>query len=86
MDEDANYCIIIGTSNKVEAEKALRKAEIEWYGENHEEEPIPFEDFYLADIYSGKKDKEDGYYFGKEPEKWFDGGKFETEKGFIADL
>ena len=86
-DEDASYCIIVGTTDKAKAEKALRETEIEWYGENHEEESIPFEDFYLATIYYGTKDKEDGcYYWGENPEKWFDDGHFETIDGFIANL
>lgn len=87
MDEDANYCVIVGTNDIKEAEKALRKQEIEWYGERHEEKPIPIEDFYLADIYYGrpKGDSEDGYYWGTKPEEFFE-GSYKTEEGFIAAL
>lgn len=86
-DEDATYCVIVGTSDLKEAEEALRKQEIEWYGENHEEEPIPIEDFGKADIYLGTKNGEENFhYWGDEPEKFFDKGKYETLEGFITYL
>ena len=88
MDDDANYCVIVGTKSKKEAEKALREAEIEWYGKDHEEDPLKIEDFYIADIYSGKQkvNSEEGmYYWGIEPDKFFE-GKYKTEKGFVCNL
>ena len=67
-------------------EKVLRETEIEWYGENHEEKPIPMDDFSLIDIYYGKaKDREEGYYWGNKPEEFFE-GKYETKEGFVASL
>ena len=88
MDDDGNFCAIIGTKSLKRAEKALRKAEIEWYGENHEEEPLKIEDFYIADIYSGKKKgsgEEGMYYWGIKPKDFFE-GKYETEIGFLCNL
>jgi len=87
-DEDANYCVIVGTKNIKKAEKALRKQEEEWYGKNHKEKPIPIEDFTGATIYYGtaKVGGEDFYYWGENPQDMFVGGKFETEYGFIASL
>ena len=54
-DEDANWCVIVGTNDIKKAEKALRETEIEWYGENHEEEPLLIDDFYPATIFYGKQ-------------------------------
>ncbi|MDZ4227861.1 MAG: hypothetical protein U1E54_01305 [Candidatus Levybacteria bacterium] len=85
-DEDANYCVIVGTDDRGEAEKALREQEEEWYGKDHEEKPIPMEDFYSADIFYGEKNGEDYYYWGHEPKKHFDGGKVEILEGFVANL
>lgn len=86
MDDDANYCVITGTTDRSEAEKALRKQEIGWYGENHEEKPIPIDDFYLADILYGEKSGEGFYYWGHEPLGKFDDNKYEIIEGFIANL
>ena len=87
MDEDADYCVIVGTNDKKEAEKALRNTEVEWYGKDHEENPLPIDDFYLADIYHGKqKNGDDGsYYWGNKPEEFFE-GSYTTEEGFVANL
>jgi len=86
MDEDANYCVIVGTNDRKEAEKALRENEEMWYGKDYEEKPIPMDDFGLADIYYGKqKNGEDGYYWGDKPNEFFE-GKYETEDGFVASL
>ena len=87
MDEDANYCVIVGTDNRGIAEKALRENEDMWYGKDHEEEPIPIEDFSLADIYYGKskQGEEESYYWGDNPKEFFE-GDYETEKGFVASL
>jgi len=86
MDDDANYCVIIGTTDRTEAEKALRENEEMWYGKDHEEKPIPIDDFGLADIYYGKqKNGEDSYYWGDKPKEFFE-GKYETEEGFVAPL
>ena len=85
-DEDANWCVIVGTNDIKKAEKALRETEIEWYGENHEEEPLLIDDFYPATIFYGKqKNGEDGYYWGQEPHEFFE-GKYEKEDGFICNL
>ncbi len=87
-DEDANYCVIVGTKDIKKAEIALRAQEEEWYGKDHEEEPIPIENFRPVVIYSGtaKEGGEDFYYWGENPQDKFVGGKFETEEGFIASL
>lgn len=86
MDDDANYCVIVGTDDKGEAEKALREQEEEWYGKDHEEKPIPIEDFYSADILYGEKNGEGFYYWGHEPFGKFDDNKCEIMEGFVANL
>lgn len=86
MDEDANHCIIIGTNDIGEAEKALREQEKEWYGEKHEEEPIPIDDFGRADIFKGEKNGEDYYYWGHDPLGKFDNNKWEILEVFVANL
>lgn len=88
QDEDANYCVIVGTADIKKAEKALRDQEEEWYGKEHPEEPIPVDDFQAAVIYYGtaKVGGEDFYYWGDNPQDVFVGGKYETEEGFIASL
>jgi hypothetical protein len=86
-DDDANWCIIVGTNDRDKAEKALRETEDEWYGKPHMEESMLMDDFSAATIYCGTKNKqEDTYYWGDKPEEWFDDGKFTTEDGFIAPL
>ena len=32
MDENADYVVIVGTNDRVAAEKALRETEEEWFG------------------------------------------------------
>jgi hypothetical protein len=87
MDDDARYCAIVGTTNKVEAEKALREQEEEWYGKNHEEKPIPFIDFGAMTFRVGEKNGETLYdWSDKNPSEVFDGGKFEKIDGFLAAL
>lgn len=86
QNESADYCVIVGTDDKGEAEKALREQEEEWYGKDHEERPIPMDDFYSADILYGEKDGEDYYYWGRHPKPHFDGGKVEILAGFVANL
>ena len=88
MDDDARWCIIVGTDDRKVAETALRETENEWYGENHLEEPIPFDDFGSVIIYYGKPkgESEEVYYWGeKDPKEYFE-GSYETEQGFIAGL
>ena len=87
QDENANYCVIVGTDDRAVAEKALRDQEDEWYGKDHEEKPIPFDNFGSADIYFGKSKKngEEQYYWGENPKDYFD-GDYTTENGFVAGL
>lgn len=85
MDEEGDYCVIVGTNDRVRAEKVLRDVEDEWYGKNHEEKPIPMDDFSHGDIYYGIKKGEEGYYWGdKDPKDFFDDGKYVKTEGFIA--
>jgi len=91
MDENADYVIIVGTDDRVAAEKALRKTEEEWFGkledrnpDDQAEQPISMDDFSAADIHVGTYKGEEGvYYWGDSPQKFFDGAKFTTEDGFI---
>ena len=32
QDENADYCVIVGTADRAQAEAALRKQEDEWFG------------------------------------------------------
>lgn len=84
--EDENYVVILGTNDRVEAEKALREAEVSWYGENHEEPQLDFEQFGLADVHRGThKGEEDTLYWGDNPSDFFDPNTdVETEEGFIG--
>lgn len=92
MDEQGDYVVIVGTSDRAAAEVALRKTEEEWFGPPSErnpndrmEQPIPFDEFSAADIFCGTyKGEEDVCYWGNNPENFFDGGKFTTNDGFIA--
>ena len=86
VTESEDYIVIVGTNDRTKAEKALREAEVTWYGENHEEPQLDFEQFGLADIYRGTKDKEeDTLYWGSDPSKFFDPNTdVETEEGFIG--
>ena len=87
MDDNGDYCVIVGISDINEAEKALRRTEREWYGQEHTEPPLAIEDFSAADIYHGTKNGEDCYYWGNnDPAIYFDNGKYERERGFIASL
>ncbi len=86
MDDDANYCVIVGTEDRDEAEKALRETENEWYGDNHEEAPIPIDDFYMADIYYGELNGEPFYYWGPKEKIKFPEHSYELLPGFVASL
>lgn len=82
QDENADYCVIVGTFDVKKAKKALREQEEEWGCD-----PEPWNRFDKTYIHHGKKDGEDGYYWGsEEPSKYFDDGKFVTERGFVAPL
>jgi hypothetical protein len=93
QDENANYCVIVGTDDRVEAEAALRKQEDEWFGplaqrdpDNELEKPMNMDDFVAGDIYHGTYKGEECHYWGDDPAAYFDGGKYTTEPGFIAPL
>lgn len=86
VTEDENYIVIVGTNDRVAAEKALRDAEVTWYGENHEEPQLDFEQFALCDIYRGTKDGEENtVYWGENPGSFFDANTdVEIEEGFVG--
>lgn len=82
QDENADYCVIVGTFDTKLAKKALRAQEEEWGCD-----PEPWDKFEKTYIYHGKKGGEDGYYWGdKHPSKYFDDGMWVTEQGFVAPL
>lgn len=85
MDEDANYCVIAGTNDKEVAEKALREQEEEWYGKDHEEKPLDFNEFYPADILYGEVNGEPMYYWGPKDKIKFN-GPYENLEGFVCNL
>ena len=91
QDENAQFCVVVGTNDLIEAETAVRNQEDEWYGKDHEEKPIPMEYFYPAYIYYGKSDETQGgdgeeqYYWGDKPDAYFK-GKYTKEDGFVANL
>ena len=85
MDDDANYCVIAGTNDRVEAEKALRETEEEWYGKDHEEKPLAIEEFYSVDIFYGQVNGEPFYYWGDKSKMKFE-GEVENLEGFVANL
>jgi hypothetical protein len=99
QDEDANYCIITGTSDRKEAEAALRRQEEEWFGplekrnfDDAMEKPFDFDKFSPATIYQGQRGGEEGfYYWGNEPGDFFDRSgdeevSYTEEPGFMATL
>lgn len=90
MDEEAYWMIIVGTDDRVAAEKALRKTEAEWYGKGHAEERMPMDFFSAVTLYHGEKKGSEGYYWGtdvaSDPTKYFDGGKYDVEPGFVAPV
>ena len=86
MDEDATYCVIAGTDDKVEAEKALRETELEWFGEGYEnaEGKMNMDDFGLVDMLEGERDGETYYYWGKKSDKKIFDKEYKLIKGFMA--
>lgn len=87
MDDNAQYCAIVGTNDIKEAETTLRKQEVEWYGENHEEQPIPINDFDSITFKVGQRNGETFYSWSNEiTAKDFDDGKFDEVSGFLAPL
>lgn len=90
MDEEADWIIIVGTADRVKAENALREVETEWYGKDHKEEPTPIDEFSAVTLYHGERNGSEGYYWGADPasnpKKYFDGGKYDVEPGFVAPV
>lgn len=81
---DADTVLIVDTNDPVAAERALRAAEEEWYGKDHNEEPLDFAEFGLVDIHCGERNGEDELYWGDSPADYFGGSTFETVDGFIG--